>query len=161
MLATGTGKKTRTGRRRLVAVGTSIVSILVGLYILTNQTFVASTIQPYLGSALGASGPAGEGFAQYGSLSYLVYAVGFGLIASGGAMLRMMFRSSMTSFASGGAAVGGMGMSPEAMQTALTASMARIATPTAPTPQVKVKCRNCGSLEEEDATYCRKCGKPI
>ena len=135
-----------------------------GLYILTNQTFVASAIQPYLGSALGSAGPAADGFAAYGSLSYLVYAVGFGLIASGGAFLRMMYRSSMTSLATGSPAMGGMGMSPEAMQTALSASMARIGTATTvapPTPQIKVKCRNCGSLEAEDAAYCRKCGKPI
>jgi hypothetical protein len=164
ILGTPTGKKPRTGTRRLVALGSSIVSILVGLYILTNQTFVASAIQPYIGSALGSPGPAADGFAAYGSLSYIVYAVGFGLIASGGAFLRMMYRSGMTSLATGGPSMGGMGMSAEAMQNALSASMARIGTPAAgtpPAPQVKVKCRNCGSLEVEDATYCRKCGKPI
>src|SRR3989304_6132007 len=26
---------------------------------------------------------------------------------------------------------------------------------------VKIKCRNCGSLEAEDAAFCRKCGQPI
>ncbi len=26
---------------------------------------------------------------------------------------------------------------------------------------VKVKCRNCGYLENEDAVYCGKCGKPL
>jgi len=26
---------------------------------------------------------------------------------------------------------------------------------------VKVKCRNCGYLENEDAMYCGKCGKPL
>ena len=26
---------------------------------------------------------------------------------------------------------------------------------------IKVKCRNCGYLENEDATYCGKCGKPL
>jgi len=26
---------------------------------------------------------------------------------------------------------------------------------------VKVKCRNCGYLESEDAIYCGKCGKPL
>ena len=26
---------------------------------------------------------------------------------------------------------------------------------------VKVKCRNCGYLENEDAIYCGKCGKPL
>jgi ribosomal protein L40E len=161
MSGSGTAKKPRTIRTRLLAIAISVVSILVGLYILTNQTFVASAIQPYIGSALGAPGPAADGLVPYGSLSYVVYAVGFGLIASGGAMLRMMFRSSMVNLASGGPAMGGLGMSPEAMQNALTASMARIGTAAAPTPQVKVKCRNCGSLEEEDAAYCRKCGKPI
>jgi hypothetical protein len=28
-------------------------------------------------------------------------------------------------------------------------------------PVVKVKCRNCGYLENEDAIYCGKCGKPL
>jgi uncharacterized OB-fold protein len=36
-----------------------------------------------------------------------------------------------------------------------------------PTPQnstkevVRIKCRNCGTLEAEDAAFCRKCGKPL
>jgi len=28
-------------------------------------------------------------------------------------------------------------------------------------PVVKVKCRNCGYLENEDAIYCGKCGRPL
>jgi len=31
----------------------------------------------------------------------------------------------------------------------------------APATVVRVKCRNCGYLESEDATYCSKCGKPV
>jgi uncharacterized OB-fold protein len=30
-----------------------------------------------------------------------------------------------------------------------------------PQEVVRVKCRNCGSLEAEDAVYCRKCGQPL
>ena len=155
-------KKPRMGRRRLVVAGIGVITILVGIYVLTNQLFVASSLQPYLGSALGSSGPAMDGFTPYGSLSYLVYAVGLGLIASGGALLRSMWRSSLASYASGGSSFGAMGMNPEAVQTALNASLARMSAPMAtPAPQVKVKCRNCGSLEAEDAVYCRKCGKPV
>ena len=32
---------------------------------------------------------------------------------------------------------------------------------TAPSPIVKVKCRNCGYLENTDAAFCGRCGKPL
>lgn len=31
----------------------------------------------------------------------------------------------------------------------------------APRPEVRVKCRNCGYLDTEDATYCSKCGSAL
>lgn len=162
MTRPGKAKQPRSGRRRLVIAGMGVISILVGLYILTNQAFVSSQLQPYVGSALGAGDAASAGLTPYGSLSYVVYAVGIGLIASGGGLLRMTFHSSVAGYMAGGSGMAAGGMTPEAMQGLMAAGMARMGgrTPSDSTT-VKVKCRNCGSLEAEDATYCRKCGKPM
>lgn len=35
------------------------------------------------------------------------------------------------------------------------------AEPAPPSAVVKVKCRNCGYLDSDDATYCSKCGEPL
>lgn len=35
------------------------------------------------------------------------------------------------------------------------------ATPAGANPSVMVRCRNCGHLEREDATYCSHCSKPL
>ena len=44
----------------------------------------------------------------------------------------------------------------------MAASMPRTRRPPpSATPAVRPKCRNCGSLEDEDATYCRKCGQAM
>ena len=81
-----------------------------------------------------------------------------------------MLRGAFMSAAMGGGPMGGgAGMSPDAldayMQQALSGT--RRATsmlgvdPAPPKEVVKVKCRNCGNLEMEDAAFCRKCGKPL
>lgn len=156
-------KKPRMGRRRLVGVGLGVGMLLVGLFILAEQAWVAGEIQPYVGSAVGAGDPAAVGLTPYGSLSYLVYAIGIGLIASGVGLVRSIFRTSVAGYVSGGQA--GMAMDTEALQNMMKASLAQSAAVTsgavATRDVVKVKCRNCGSLEAEDATYCRKCGQPI
>jgi len=64
---------------------------------------------------------------------------------------------------------GAGGMSEESlnayMQQALSAAQGTAAQAGTVVPAtkevVKVKCRNCGSLEAEDAAFCRKCGQPI
>jgi membrane protease subunit (stomatin/prohibitin family) len=73
----------------------------------------------------------------------------------------------------GGASVGGMmggtGMgSRETIDSYMQQALASTQTvASSPTPQnstkevVRIKCRNCGTLEAEDATFCRKCGKPL
>jgi len=110
----------------------------------------------------------GSGFSQ-GYLPFIVWGFGFTLIGSGAAMIRSAFLSSMMG-PMGGMTMGGAGgMSEESlnayMQQALsgaqgTAAQAGTVVP-ATKEVVKVKCRNCGSLEAEDAAFCRKCGQPI
>lgn len=131
---------------------------------MADQTWVASELQPIVGSSLGVGGIAAAGLTPYGSLSYIVYALGLGLILSGVGLMRSIFRTSVSSYVSGGSA-GVMGMDPETLQTMMKTSMARMSamstTAVAPKETVKVKCRNCGSLEAEDAAYCHKCGQAI
>ncbi len=163
MEAPGRSTRAHTGRRRLVGIGIGVGTLLVGLFVLVDQAWVASELQPFLGSALGAGNTAAAGLTPYGSLSYVVYAIGLGLVISGAGLVRSVFRSSVSSYVSGGS--GMPGMNPEALQGMMQTSMARAtaASPAfgSPKPAVKVKCRNCGSLEDEDATYCRKCGKAL
>ncbi len=164
MEASTSSKKPHTGRRRLVGIGIGVGTVLVGLFVLADQAWVASQLQPYIGSALGAGSTATAGLTPFGSLSYMVYAIGIGLVISGVGAVRSIFRSSVSSYVSGGGA-GAMGMNPEALQSMMSARMTQAAAFTGGTPAtkdvVKVKCRNCGSLEAEDATYCRKCGQAI
>lgn len=162
MAAVGATKRIHRGRRSLVILGLGILFIVAGLFVLVDQAFVASQLQPLVGSATDAATAATGGFTPYGSLSYVVYAIGIGLIGTGGGLVRMAFHTSLASYASGGSGMGAMGMSPQAMQGLMASSQAameRMAAPSRPT--VKVKCPSCGSLEEEDAKFCHKCGKPM
>lgn len=47
------------------------------------------------------------------------------------------------------------------MQTSVARVSAFTASAAAPKETVKVKCRNCGSLEAEDAAFCHTCGQAI
>lgn len=159
-------KKPRMAGRRLVGVGLGVGTLAVGLFVLADQTWVASLIAPFLGSTPAAGDAASAGLTPYGSLSYVVYAIGFGLVLSGVGLIRSIWSSSVTSYVSGGPSA--MGFNPEALQNMMNAGMAqasaitsRSAAAAAPKDVVKLKCRNCGSLEPEDAAFCRKCGQPM
>jgi len=97
-----------------------------------------------------------------------VWGFGFTLIGLGGTMLRGAFMSAVMGGA-GGAMGGGPGISSDMIETYMqqVLSATRSATnpprigPPPPKEVVKVKCRNCGNLEMEDATFCRKCGQPL
>src|SRR5207247_899563 len=86
---------------------------------------------------------------------------------AGGAMLRSSVMS--PSMGMGGAGLGAAGLpSTELMNDYMQQTMAasrnqigQIEAGSAPKEVVKIKCRNCGSLEAEDAAYCRKCGQPL
>lgn len=104
---------------------------------------------------------------QFTYLPFIVWGFGFTLIGFGANTLRTAFMSSMAGGMGGGAMPGGM--SPESvegyMQQAMTSTREMAAHPgamaAAPKEVVKIKCRNCGSLESEDATFCRKCGQAL
>lgn len=49
----------------------------------------------------------------------------------------------------------------EAVSAAVGRSLRDAAAPSVARPEVRVKCRNCGYLETEDATYCSSCGRAI
>ncbi len=161
MQSEGKVKTPHMGRRRLVMLGIGVGVMAVGVFVLADQAFVAGLIGPVLGSS---SLQSAGGFTPYGNLSYVAYILGFGILMSGVGILRSTMRSSLTSYASRGSAMGG-GYSPEAMQKMMETSMAQMnaaaarASPAAqPAPVVKVKCKACGSLEEPDAAFCHKCG---
>lgn len=164
MTAAGGAKKPHMGRRRLVVLGVGGGMIAVGLLVLADQALVASLIQPFMGSSTSATA---SGFLPFGDMSYVAYAIGFGILMSGIGIVRSTMRSSLTSFAAGGSAMGMGGFSPEAMQKMMEASTARMNAASAraaaqPAPAaatvVKIKCSKCGSLEEPDAAFCHKCG---
>ena len=149
--------------------------IVMGLVLIGAGLFVfryASDISVQVSGVVsppppGGSNPAGSGFSE-GYLPFVVWGFGFSLIGAGGAMLRRAVMSPM-----GGASVGGMmggtGMgSPETIDSYMQQALASTRTvASSPTPQdstkevVRIKCRNCGTLEAEDAAFCRKCGKPL
>jgi len=100
-------------------------------------------------------------------LPYAVWGFGFTLIGLGGTMLRSAFVSGMMGV--GGGKAGGSSISPDMIDTYMQQALSGARGPTGqagtdpapPKEVVKVKCRNCGNLEAEDATYCRKCGQPL
>ncbi|HEY5539568.1 MAG TPA: hypothetical protein VIL58_08555 [Thermoplasmata archaeon] len=74
----------------------------------------------------------------------------------------MVFCSSVGAYVGGGGMAADMPVYPEWVRAHLDESSVRV--PAAPPMEktvVRVKCRNCGSRESEDAVYCRKCGKPL
>ena len=157
-------KKVHMGRRRLVGLGLGVGTLAGGAFVLVDPAWVGAQLQPFMGSALGAGNTTMAGLTPYGSLSYIVYAIGFGLVMSGIGLMRSIYRSSVSSFVSGGGP-GAMGINPDAINEMMNKSMAQMssfsATAAAPKETVKVKCRNCGSLEAEDSAFCHKCGQAI
>lgn len=160
-------KRKRSGHRgRMVLLG--IILIGAGLVVFRYSTDIAGQLDSYIspppdsGNVTGLMSPGGW------YLPYAVWGFGFTLIGLGGTMLRGAFMSTMMGGA-GGAMAGGSTMSPDMLETymqqALTTTRGATSqpggSPALPKEVVKVKCRNCGNLEMEDATYCRKCGQPL
>jgi len=150
----------------MVFIGLALIG--AGLLVFRYANEIAGQISGYIAPPPEGGDPTGLGTAQFGYLPFVVWGFGFTLIGLGGNMLRMAFMSSVVGGMGGGAMAGGM--SPEMldgyMQQALTGTRgmtAQSAATAAPVPKevVKVKCRNCGSLESEDAAFCRKCGKSL
>jgi hypothetical protein len=144
-----------------------LVLIGAGLFVFRYTTEIANRLGDFISPPpAGASNLTGSGFSE-GYLPLIVYGFGFSFLGAGGAMIR----SALMSPAMG---IGGSGLSaanlPSSemlesyMQESLAASRNRIGSAEMGSPAkevVKIKCRNCGSLEAEDAAYCRKCGQPL
>lgn len=151
----------------LVILGLALIG--AGLLVFRYASDIAVQISAYIGPPPEGGNATGLGITQAGYLPIVVWGFGFTLIGLGGNMIRMAFMSSLTGSAGGGAMAGTTAMSPEMidayMQQALSATRGTATQPgtssVAEKEVVKVKCRNCGNLEPEDAAYCRKCGKPM
>ena len=145
-----------------------LVLIGAGLVVFRYSAYIAGQLDSYI-SPPPTDGNNITGLVSPGGwyLPYAVWGFGFTLIGLGGTMLRSAFMSGMMGV--GGGMAGGSSMSPDMldtyMQQALSGARGSTGQPgTGPMPPkeiVKVKCRNCGNLEAEDATYCRKCGEPL
>ncbi len=160
-------KRKRSGHRgRMVLLG--LIFIGAGLVVFRYSADIAGRLDSYIspppdsGNVTGLMSPGGW------YLPYAVWGFGFTLIGLGGTMLRSAFMSSMMGGA-GGAMAGGSAMSPEMLDTYMQQAFATArgstsqaaVSPAPPKEVVKVKCRNCGNLEVEDAVYCRKCGEAL
>ncbi len=160
-------KRKRSGHRgRMVLLG--IILLGAGLVVFRYSADIAGQLDSYIspppdtGNVTGLMSPGGW------YLPYAVWGFGFTLIGLGGTMLRSAFMSSMMG-GPAGAMGGGSAMSPDMLETYMqqALSTARGTTsqpggsPTPPKEVVKVKCRNCGNLEAEDAAFCRKCGEAL
>jgi ribosomal protein L40E len=151
-----------------------LVLIGAGIIVFRYSSEIAVQVSGIVGTppSPGDSNMTGMGFgASY--LPFIVWGFGFSLIGAGGAMLRSAVLSPM----GGGPSMGAMGpmmggasmASPEMMDTYVQQAMAASSraaanqsAPQAPAKEVvRIKCRNCGSLEAEDAAFCRKCGKAL
>ncbi len=167
MSAGAMGPKRRRGRRGTMII-MGLVLIGAGLVVFRYSVYIAGQLDSYISppptdsnNITGLVSPGGW------YLPYAVWGFGFTLIGLGGTMLRSAFMSSL--IGGGGGMAGGSSVSPDMLDTYMQQALsgARSMTgqagtgPAPPKEVVKVKCRNCGNLEAEDATYCRKCGQPL
>ena len=139
-----------------------IVLLAVGLLF-----FMVGVVLPFLaigGFAQNPWGPGGTGFGGFESfttsvaMSFVLSTIGLVLMAIGGFALRFGLVRPVASYLA-------VEASP-AIQTAAAALGSGLrgagfgATPAAGSrSDVRVKCRNCGYLETEDAEFCSKCGQ--
>lgn len=148
--------------------------IVAGIGLLVYSTTVSQWLLGTLGG-LGTGGTTNEtdlsgqpSLATF--LPVMVFGFALALLGIGGNMFRGMLMAPAM-----GAGMGGSMASPDEAIARMEQQMAQFSrsssseerqntTPAAgpsPTPIVKVKCRTCGYLEREGATYCSSCGQPI
>lgn len=91
-------------------------------------------------------------------IAFLLGAIGIVLLVIGAIALRFGMIRPVSSYVATEAA--------PAIQTAAAALGGGLrevgfGAPAAPSPDVRIKCRNCGYLETEDAEFCSKCGQRL
>lgn len=163
-------KPRRKGRRKGVNILIGLILIGSGLLVFRYSSLIADGIGGYISPPpQGQSNITGLAGTQAWYLPYAVWGFGFSLLGLGANMIRSSFMSSMMGAGAGGGMGGAASMSPEVLDSYMQQAMSTTrglggqsgTAPAAAKEVVKVKCRNCGSLEAEDSAYCRKCGKPI
>ena len=163
-------KQHRKGRRRGVNVLIGLLLIGAGLLVFRYSSLIADSFGNYISPPQSNDTVTGMAAGVW-YLPFAVWGFGVSLIGLGANMLRMSLMGAMMGSSMPGGMGGGSSMSPEMldsyMQQAMSAGRTMAAQPAAtaaaaPAKEVvKVKCRNCGSLEAEDAMFCRKCGKAL
>jgi len=147
-----------------------LVLIGAGLFVFRYTTEIAGQVGDIVSPPpAGAGNVTGVGMGQEAYVPFVVWGFGFSLIGAGAAMIRSGFMSAIMSGGVGGGMTGMAGMDPDAMnsymrQALSTANRATLQLVSGQATQkevVRIKCRNCGSLEAEDAMFCRKCGNAI
>lgn len=163
-------RRPRSGQRKIVMVVVGLILIGAGLFVFRYASDIANQIGAYISPPPGGENNTVSVFSQGGYLPFVVWGFGFTLIGIGATMIRGAFMSSLMG-SMGGASLGGVGgMSPDAMNAHMQQALSAAQSTNAPQSAlqsaaerevVKIKCRTCGSLEAEDAAYCRKCGNPL
>lgn len=131
----------------LVVVGLGLFFGSFALPFFAIQNFMQDPFGP------GASPP----FASF-FLAFVLGGLGIVLLGLGGAALKLGLVRPVSGYVVGEAAPA-IRMGAEVVGTGLREGWG--ATPAAPATVVKVKCKSCGYLDTEDATYCSKCGQPL
>src|SRR5437879_7112621 len=136
------------GRGSLTAIGGVLVVIGIILFLVAATTLTALSSSPFDFAASQARMSSAFGTAVVGMI----------LLGVGGVALRLGLVSRVTSYVASEASPAIERVS-EAAGEGLRQGFG--ATPLQSGSVIKVKCRNCGYLENEDAIYCGKCGNPL
>ena len=135
-------------RRALTGVGIVLIIMGIIMFLVAASTFTAPSTNPFDFAATQARM----------SSEFVTAAIGMILLFIGFVTLRFGLVRPVTSYLASEAspaiervsAAAGLGLK-EGFGT----------NPLQSETTVKVKCRNCGYLENEDATFCGRCGKPL
>src|SRR2546426_12451085 len=135
-------------RGSLTAIGAILIIISIILFLVAVTSLMAPTSNPFDFAARQA---------QMNS-SFATALVGMVLLAVGFGALKLGMIRPVTTYVASEASPAIERLS-EAAGQGLERGFG--ANPLGRESVVKVKCRNCGYLENEDAIYCGKCGKPL
>jgi hypothetical protein len=136
------------GRGSLTAIGAVLVVIGIILFLVAATTMMAPSSNPFDFAANQARMSSSFGTAVIGMI----------LLGAGGIALRLGLIRPVTTYVASEASPAIERVS-EAAGEGLRQGFGT--NPLQSGSVVKVKCRNCGYLENEDAIYCGKCGKPL